>query len=866
MSNVFKPGNEWIRVDLHLHTESDPEFSYNGNDFVKDCIQSLKLAGIGIGAITNHNKFDLNEYVELREEAKRNEIWLLPGVELEINEGRKKMHILIIFDDKDLKKNNDFINQFVIRQFDLQTHAPNKKLEEVLKDLEELKKNYILIFPHVDNEKGFLKEMKPANYINWIKKGYFRDKILALQDINNSSKSTFENEIKRVYQENWIKHKPAYISFIDPKSIEDITGKDKKTYIKIGAFNFSALKFVFLNYELRIRDTEPDFKYPRILSLEIKNGNFIENKIFNFNPCLNTFIGVRGSGKSSVIEVLRWILGKEPLKGSDETYKNSLVQHALGNSGEAALKIITKDGFIYTIKKGYVDFYPVVLDENDEKLNIKDIRGLFDFIYFGQKDLSEITRRIIQQLTLIDSFIEDKLTKLKEEEREIKSRIKEIFKEINKLEAEKIKIEDIEDTLTTLKEKIRIYKEKGIDKLLKEQTNFEREKEKFNFILSGIKDKQKEIEELKDSLEQSFNMILEYEFEFYGENFKKKLKELKTSLLNEFIKIGEFFKQFYTSIEEEVKKTQKKEEELEEKLNKLKKEIDDSLDASFYINTSRKIQQLEMKTKEIKRGKELLKNKLNQLEEAIERLNSVQKNIYLEREDFAKGIQEIIDFLRVKVEFRGDKETFFRRLENHLKGSGIRKNKIERLAEKFSDGYTIYKAIKNKENKLIEILGENEFYKLREKIVNNPEFIVETAPDRVIIEYKLKNTEYKPLEKLSIGQRAAAILAIILLHQNKPVIIDQPEDDIDNSTIYDGIIKSILERKNENQFIFATHNSNIVVLGDADNVFVCKNENEKLILHNGSVDNEEIQREIISIMEGGKEAFEKRRVIYKLWR
>ncbi len=232
-----------------------------------------------------------------------------------------------------------------------------------------------------------------------------------------------------------------------------------------------------------------------------------------------------------------------------------------------------------------------------------------------------------------------------------------------------------------------------------------------------------------------------------------------------------------------------------------------------------------------------------------------------------KPFKKKINFLKVKIEYRGDTEVFCNSLESFLKGSNVRRNKIKKIVETFSDGYSLYKSTKIKDNRLIELLGENDFYKLKEKILEKPDlFIVETAPDKVIIEYKLNHNEYKPLEKLSIGQRAAAVLAIILLYQNKPVIIDQPEDDIDNSTIYEGIIKTILERKNEIQFIFATHNSNIVVLGDSDNVFVCKNENEKLMLNNGSVDSEKVQEEIIDIMEGGKEAFEKRGVIYKIWR
>jgi predicted metal-dependent phosphoesterase TrpH len=165
--NLFKAGNTWVRIDLHLHTISDDEFKYKGENFIKDYIEALKTADIRIGAITNHNKFNFEEYIKLKKEAEKNGIWLLPGVELELNEGKGKMHILIIFNDKELDEDNQFITKFIARQFDLHTNEPNKKLEEVLKNLEELKRDYLLIFAHVDNEKGFFKALKPANYINW---------------------------------------------------------------------------------------------------------------------------------------------------------------------------------------------------------------------------------------------------------------------------------------------------------------------------------------------------------------------------------------------------------------------------------------------------------------------------------------------------------------------------------------------------------------------------------------------------------------------------------------------------------------------------------------------------------------------------
>ncbi len=863
---IFASGSEWIRIDLHLHTKTDSKFKYNGDDFAKDYINALKKANIKIAGITNHNKFDLDEFLELKEEGGKEGIWFLPGIELEISEGKRGIHILIIFDPNDLKNDNGFINDFITRQFDLATKQPNKTLEQVLKDLQALQKNYILIFAHVDNDKGFLKELNPANYSNWIKRGYLRKEILALQDISNFSKNKFENELKKELKDKWEKHKPAYVSFIDPCSIDDIVEKDKKTYVKIGDFNFNALKFAFINHELRINSELKEERYPQILSLTIEDGNFIKEHTFNFNSSLNTLIGVRGSGKSSIIEVLRWIVGKEPLKDSDQDYKKSLVQHALGNGGKTILKIKNKDGFVYRIERNYTDFYPRVFDGDGNIIDIgKKINEIFDFVYYGQKDLSEISKSASNQLKLIDEFIEVKIRYLKNREKQKIDEIKELIKEIKRIESEQGEIEDLEGERSALKEKVKIFKQKGVDKLLNEQAEFEKEKEKFEFVISTIKEIEIGVRNLKEK-SQSFEMILEYNFSIL-KDLKEKLSKLQDNYNKGLDNLINVFKAFYKSIDEEKQAIENKEKNLIEKLNNLKKEIDPELDVSFFIKTQKKLQQIEMQINKLKKREEILQSKNNQLEKVINELIEIQKEIYKKRIEFADKITKQIDFLKVNIEFRGDKEQFFAKLKELLQGTGIRKSKIEILANAFKDGHSIYKAIKNKEKSLIKAIGESDFYKLKEKFNDIPDkFIAITPPDKVIIEYKINETEFKPLKKLSIGQRAASILSIILLNQDKPVIIDQPEDDIDNSTIYQGIITTILSKKEENQFIFATHNSNIVVLGDSDNVFVCENEGDTLYVKNGSIDNLEIQNKIVSIMEGGKEAFERRKIIYQVWR
>ena len=124
----------------------------------------------------------------------------------------------------------------------------------------------------------------------------------------------------------------------------------------------------------------------------------------------------------------------------------------------------------------------------------------------------------------------------------------------------------------------------------------------------------------------------------------------------------------------------------------------------------------------------------------------------------------------------------------------------------------------------------------------------------------------KLLRQHSIGQRASALILFILTHNDTDVIIiDQPEDDLDNKVIYDEVLKVIRAMKMNTQFIFATHNANIPVLGDAEMILAADSDGESITYQSGNIDTRDSQQQIITIMEGGTEAFARRRLIYSSW-
>ena len=153
--------------------------------------------------------------------------------------------------------------------------------------------------------------------------------------------------------------------------------------------------------------------------------------------------------------------------------------------------------------------------------------------------------------------------------------------------------------------------------------------------------------------------------------------------------------------------------------------------------------------------------------------------------------------------------------------------------------------------------------RLHDALAENLKSIVTFRPEHSVdILYK-----GKPLHEHSLGQRATALMLFLLSQEDfDTLIIDQPEDDLDNQTIYTEVIQRLLDSKGRHQIMFATHSPNIPVLGDAEQIFRCEFSPDKIELMSGSIDNPEMQREVVKVMEGGEEALQKRKQIYESWK
>ena len=135
-----------------------------------------------------------------------------------------------------------------------------------------------------------------------------------------------------------------------------------------------------------------------------------------------------------------------------------------------------------------------------------------------------------------------------------------------------------------------------------------------------------------------------------------------------------------------------------------------------------------------------------------------------------------------------------------------------------------------------------------------------------IFEYRARESEYIPFRNASAGQQATALLKTLLNQVGPPLIIDQPEEDLDNPVMPE-IVEQVWQAKQKRQLVFASHNANLVVTGDAELVAWCDyrtagDQSRGTIAGEGAIDVPEVRDAIKRIMEGGEAAFNLRKEKY----
>jgi ABC-type dipeptide/oligopeptide/nickel transport system ATPase component len=863
MSNDrFKRGSEWRKWDLHIHTPNS-HLNNKYNCTFNDIVNKIKFEQLSVVGVTNYFIIEENEITKLQKEL-GTDVLLIPNFEFRISDKNKEgeyIHIHVLFNPDTVKLSKVYESLARVRLNNIHEEPPkyctlenvkNLGAESITVSFDELKNQLETDFKIVDDflivgvcrgQGNFRPDEKPRNINLAIKIDKASHFVFGQADDSNF----FLN--KEGDRANDVPIPKSVIFCSDAHTIDDIG--TKFTWIKAD-LTFEGLKQIIYEPEerVKIQEINPTFEFEKFAFTEIEVSNPV--KVFQSEPLqfeknhiplnhnLVTIIGGRGTGKSVLINYIA-----NGFKQYNDINSNSIFNLSVN------FKIKWKKSKQSTEETFQLDWQHdlpfLFISQSEVKEKVKDA-----------KDLGNEIKKILELETLsFDLRTDETIQNYKNEyntNQEWFEKRDENNNQINLksyVEGEIQKNKNLLERITTEENKEKLEKyTANIEKLQSSQSDTEN----LQKLKNDLTDFQTTTNELITSLNRGIPAI---DFKLQIDAIDKVFTEIEVAIRTaeeENTKIKEDFKDFkgdLTSLLLNVERFrttiyiyERRKKEIEEKEKQLQSALLNKKKIAGLINT-----ELQKQKKIINDSwKKLLQGK----EEWTEKQKELMKKIINSRE------------IRIEGEIVFNKTAFYDLIKQHLDGRRINKNDNNELETIFEikdlSGFieflsNIDVSLKKIEMYLLSGIDRFEeiFYELRTRST-----YLYVQPE---ITYKGKT-----LDKLSAGQKGTIYLCLKLATNifSQPIIFDQPEDDLDNDFIFKDLINIFKEIKRYRQVIIITHNANIVVNADAEQVIVASNNEEKLSYTSGSLENQVINKAVCDILEGGKIAFQKRKNKYHL--
>ncbi|EPP6251324.1 AAA family ATPase [Cronobacter sakazakii] len=911
--------SKWWKFDFHTHTpvsmdygkaDHELKFTMTPRQWLMDYIEK----GIECIAVTDHNSGGWVD--KLKEEAQnlRNEghsIFIFPGVEIT---SHGNIHILGIFDPE---KTSSSIAQLIGEvkyngkegDSDAVTECSPQEVIEII-----LKRDGVAIPAHIDKPSGLCRVHKSGSTLKQIISNASAVEIIKSHD---------------EYEATEIGSSPlrGYIDL--STGLPEILGSDSHhpdrvgtgfTWVKMGCPSIEGLKLALLDGQDSIKRSDQHEGSPNIYadniitSIKINGTKYCgRSELFSidFHPWLNCIIGGRGSGKSTILEFLRTGLCRE-----DELKQLTTNPDILNSYSRLAKKPKSKDDdgvFLdnTTIHIGYrkehVD-YSLQWDFASKKTTIYrvdgenltkeegDIISRFPIKIFSQKQIYEISRSPNYLLQLIDESEEVNISNWEYLWLQEKNKLMQYRREVRDLRLNVSLKGTIQGQLTDINNKINSIEKSEHKLVLSNYQNSVTHENAANNLINKLKENIKEFESKASCIKPchfdiskiSENKDNEIEFNFKSNELESALNRTAInieSLIDEYKdKITKFEEWFnLSSLKNEIEFNKSEYGKLV--LTFKESGINNPNEYDSLINTRKNI--IDRLTK-ITADEEKIKEINNLITESYNELVRLRKELTTNRRKFLSKINLSDEYIKVNVDFCGDNQFIESGFRNILgRTDSTFSNEIYNDEEKGFLNVLNKKITENKENdheiiKIIQEFIKSFLDKSSEKILdvsigkrfidfrsNLPEEIMDSLicwfpNDSINVKY-YDGRRYKDISQGSAGQKAATVLAFLLSYGNDPLVLDQPEDDLDNQLIYDLIVKKIKESKKNRQILIVTHNANIVVNGDSELVIALTQQTGMTKFSSfGGLHDRLVRAAICEIMEGGRDAFHQRykRIIY----
>ncbi|MHA1740218.1 MAG: TrlF family AAA-like ATPase [Candidatus Heimdallarchaeota archaeon] len=892
-------GSIWGKWDLHVHTpesysqefkftNEDEKAKYQDNIWGKYVDYLENISDISVIGITDY--FTIEGYKKVLEYRKsgrlKNFDLILPNIEFRINQKNKDgdfINLHVIFSDKiSVNKIEEILTRLPLISTDDETLTNKyctkrdleslgykraivnceKLVEQLEKDLRKIDDYFIIGvargYGSVRPSRGDGRGAEFAKEIDKLSHAFFGN----VTDVN-----FFLNKENGREQYNLSQKSVLYCS--DAHRFEDIGCKF--TWIK-ACPSFEGLKQIIYEPEERVRLQSENPEYRKNIytldSVKIRNSwindelSIGEQEIL-LNRNLIAVTGGKGSGKTALLDLIANCFEDRCKRAGED--KNSFVQRiedhgtnleieigfAGDNIGEFSKRLMEEiffqDSRITYLPQSKIEEY----SGDRQKLDVKIKEIIFnnkEVIEGEYKQKFDEIGYIINEITKRIDEINREIYKLKDDTK------KEILIEItSKKVIKEGELKNKEDELGKLIKNMKLSIKENIENLKEEESELQIKYSK----LKGIKTKLEQFEsELEEFIEVANETINDLNHDLSGLMIDLRISQLDIKpQLDVIKKLLELIPQRIKDVITEIKKKRGQLGQLsgiEKTHAEILKEMEDiKADIESFGN---QLKQLEKK-------KELLKSleteRMRNFSDLLSKYWEWRKYYEDVIEVFSRGKSEIMSGINFKS------STYFN------------KNKFIELGLDILDQRIVKKDEIEKTTALLEtIIIENTLDKLQgfiQKIFKYENSLKETRTNYDFYKWIFDNyfslstkIYFKEISinKLSMGQKGMVLLKLFLAEGDCPLIVDQPEESLDNKFIYDELVRAFKEAKKERQILIATNNANLVVNTDAEQIIVAEFDNNKITYKLGMLEDLKMREKIIPILEGGKEAFIKREEKY----
>jgi AAA domain len=592
-----------------------------------------------------------------------------------------------------------------------------------------------------------------------------------------------------------------------------------------------------------------------------------------FADGLNCLIGGRGAGKTTALEFLRYGLGLMPDPKADLQRHRTiegLVKANLGN-GRITIELQTKTGMRYSAGRGAGETVQV-LNEKGAAVPISlDRDQIFTADVFSQNEIEEIASNPMAQLDLLDRFQEEDSTRIGRDLMQLRRDADQSASDLRQLD---LQIEDLDGKAAegiVIEEKLKgLAPVSGPNASKLTAAHDARaaravEARYPELVVTAAQKVTRDLNTIYDDFHAAVGTqigkttylgangalfkLLEKEANTFAEVLAASVKTVSDAarLVEERIRRHESSLASRHAVQEAEYRTliEQHEEEGGRAAERL------ALQTSL-VNAQAAAKEKEAKEKQRDVARAARKKLLTRASELRDERFGLRKRV-------AERLTGQFPTLRITVTQAADLSAYRALLADSMKGIGIKQGvTAERLSEIFLPN-ELAKLVAERDHQTLmrkAVFEEDRARKVIEALrANGASYDLELADleDRPCIELRDGDT-FKESTHLSTGQRCTTILPILLVQSERPLLVDQPEDNLDNAFVYDTIVAALKDVKGSRQVIFVTHNPNIPVLGEAERVFVFNSDGEHAEIRRvGTVD--ECKEDIERILEGGREAF-----------